>query len=108
MSNLARSPVKLLIANLVQSISAYEKQKAGENTDINLPPRNAARARAIRQSVVQWLTQNGPATAKEVAEHFQFHKSTAHSYLNRIVHDDQARVINRRNERVFIVEEPCQ
>ena len=105
MCNLADTPVfPLLVANLVQSVSAYEKQKAEENTDTHLPPRQAAQARAIRQAIVEWLAENGPATAAEVAEQFQYHKTTAHSYLNRIVHDGQARVINRRNLRVFTVE----
>ena len=106
MNNLSASPVfPILVANLVQSVSAYEQQKAEENTDIHLPPRQAAQARAIRQAIVEWLAHNGPATAAEVAYRFQHHKTTAHSYLNRIVHDGQARMINRRNGRLFVVEE---
>ena len=107
MNDLAASPVfPLLVANLVQSYSAYEQQKAEENTDINLPPRQAAQARAIRQQIVEWLAENGPATAAEVAERFQYHKTTAYSYLNRIVHDGQARMINRPHRgRLFVVEE---
>lgn len=99
-----------LIANLMISVSNYEKQKAEENTDNHLPPRQAAQARAIRQAIVRWLVENGPATAAEVAERFQYHQTTAHSYLNRIVHDGQARLVIRKNDltkrdqRVFIVE----
>jgi predicted HTH transcriptional regulator len=93
-----------LLTNLQKAVEAAQQQKAEENTDINLPPRQAEQARAIRQAIVEWLADNGPATAAEVAEHFQYHKTTAHSYLNRIVHDCQARIINRRNLRVFIVE----
>ena len=115
MSNLSATAVfPLLVANLVQSVSAYEKQKAEENTDNHLPPRQAAAARAIRQSIVEWLAHNGPATANEVAKRFQYHATTAHSYLNRIVHDGQAKLVVRRNDitkrdqRVFIVETSCQ
>lgn len=114
MSDLSAAPaLPHLLANLVQSVSAYEQQKADENTDANLPPRQAAAAQAIRESIVDWLAENGPATAAEVAEQFHYHPTTAHSYLNRIVHDGQARIVNRRNEltqrflRVFVVEESC-
>lgn len=105
-----RPALPLLVANLMQSVSNYEKQKAEENTDNHLPPRQAAQARAIRQAIVRWLVENGPATAAEVAEHFQYHQTTAHSYLNSIVHDGQARLVIRKNDltkrdrRVFIVE----
>lgn len=115
MSNLATMPVfSLLVANLSQSVSAYEKQKAEENTENHLPPRQAAAAQAIRQLIVEWLADTGPSTAIEVAKHFHYHPTTAHSYLNRIVHDGQARLINRRNprtkrsQRVFFVETSCQ
>ena len=107
MSNLADTPVfPFLVANLVQSVSAYEQQKADENTDNHLSPRQSAAARAIRLSIVEWLAHNGPATAAEVAEQFQYHKTTAHLYLNSIVHDGQARMINRpHRRRLFFVEE---
>jgi predicted HTH transcriptional regulator len=106
MSDFSASAVfPLLVANLVQSVRAYEQQKADENTDNHLHPRQASAARAIRVAIVDWLAENGPSTAAEVAEQFQYHKTTAHSYLNRIVHDGQARMINRRNRRIFAVEE---
>jgi predicted HTH transcriptional regulator len=107
MSNHAESLCfQLLIDNLAHAVSAYEKQKAEEHTDVNLPPRQAAQAKEIRQAVLKWLTENGPATAAEVAERFQYHKTTAHSYLNRLVHDGQVRVVNNRNLRVFVAEAP--
>lgn len=106
MNNLAMRPVfQLLITNLMQAISHYEKQKTEVNTDNNLLPRKAAQSSAIRQEIVEWLASAGPATAAEVAERFGFHKTTAHSYLNRIVNDGKARVSHRRNRRLFIVDE---
>jgi predicted HTH transcriptional regulator len=106
MSNHAESLCfPLLIDNLAHAVSSYEKQKAEKHTDVNLPPRQAAQAKEIRQAVYKWLAENGPATAAEVAGHFQYHATTAHSYLNRLANDGQVRIINRRNRRIFVAEE---
>jgi predicted HTH transcriptional regulator len=106
MSNHAESLCfPLLIDNLAHAVSSYEKQKAEKHTDVNLPPRQAAQAKEIRQAVYKWLAENGQATAAEVANKFGYHKTTAHSYLNRLVHDGQVRVVNNRNLRVFVAEE---
>lgn len=97
----------LLIANLEQAVAAEEKRKAEEYTDSGMAPRHAEQARAIRQTIVEWLEANGPATAAEVAQHFKYHYTTTHSYLNRLVHDGQARIAKRDRCRVFVAEASC-
>lgn len=96
-----------LLTNLQKAVAAAEKRKAEENTDAGMAPRQAEHARAIRKTIVEWLEENGPATAAEVAQHFRFHYTTAHSYLNRLVHDGQARIAKRDRCRVFVAEESC-
>ena len=96
-----------LLTNLQKAVAAAEKRKAEENTDAGMAPRHAEHARAIRKTIVEWLEANGPATAAEVAQHFRFHYTTAHSYLNRLVHDGQARIAKRDRCRVFVTEESC-
>ena len=82
-----------LLTNLQKAVAAAEKRKAEENTDAGMAPRHAEHARAIRKTIVEWLEANGPATA--------------HSYLNRLVHDGQARIAKRDRCRVFVAEESC-
>jgi len=96
-----------LVDNLAQAVSDAERRKAEENTDAGMAPRHAEHARAIRKTIVEWLEANGPATAAEVAQHFRFHYTTAHSYLNRLVHDGQAKIAKRNRCRVFVAEESC-
>lgn len=96
-----------LLTNLQKAVAAAEKRKAEENTDAGMAPRHAEHARAIRKTIVEWLEANGPATAAEVAQHFRFHYTTAHSYLNRLVHDGQAKIAKRDRCRVFVAEESC-
>lgn len=101
MSNHEDAILLPLLSNLQQAVSANERRKHEQNTDIHLPPRYAKKAKEIRQEIVDWLVENGPSTASQVAAHFGFHKTTAHSYLNRMVYDGQAQLFNKHKLRFF-------
>lgn len=61
----------------------------------------AEAAKLVRHSVLAWLIDNGLASALDVAKQFGFHKSTAHSHLNRLVADGQAKMLKNGQVRMF-------